>query len=178
MRLNPRSVVSCQLSVVSWSGQSLIEVIVATAIVVGLAISLVTASLVTQRASRSAKNNTQATKLVQQNIEQMRIYRDRKGYQALSPGCFTLDTSSPDPANWSLTVLPTCSGSTVGEPVTLESTQFRRKIAISSASDTVRSITVTVSWSDSGGDQAVSNQTFLTTWCPGAVVPGSPCPTP
>ncbi|OGD94076.1 hypothetical protein A2697_03665 [Candidatus Curtissbacteria bacterium RIFCSPHIGHO2_01_FULL_41_44] len=159
-------------------GQSLIEVIVATTLVVALAVSLVTVSLVTQRTSRSAKNNTQASKLIQQNLEQIRVYRDRKGFSAI-PGsgiCFTLDTSNSDPSNWSFN---TCSGpNATGEPITLENVEFRRKITLASTTANERSITVIVSWVDSGGNQSVSSQTFLTAWCLGVIVPGSPCPTP
>ncbi|MBI3282985.1 hypothetical protein HYZ70_02815 [Candidatus Curtissbacteria bacterium] len=169
MRLNPdvttdRFKSSAQIS--GLLGQSLVEVVVALGVVVALAVALITASLVTQRSSRTAKNNTQATKLVQQNIEQLRVFRDRKGFSALSDGsCHTLDTTNPDPAQWSL---PTCSGAD-GEVVTLSSIDFARKIAISTPAVNKKQIVVTVQWTDSGGLQSVTNTTFLSN-CVGPTV--------
>ena len=64
-------------------GQSLVEVVVSVGIAVMLAISLITTSLITQKSSRAARNNSQATKLVQQTLEQLRVYRDRYGFAAL-----------------------------------------------------------------------------------------------
>lgn len=142
------------------SGQSLVEVVVALGVVVVLAVGLITASLVTQRASRSAQNNTQATKLVQENIEQIRVFRDRKGFTALSDGsCLTLDTINSNPLFWTLAA---CSGATAtGELKTLGNLDFRRKIIISTPSVNKKQIDVTVQWNDSGGLQSVSNRTFL-----------------
>lgn len=141
-------------------GQSLIEVVIALAVVVALAISLVTASLVTQRTSRGATSNTEATKLVQENIEQVRVLRDRAGFAALTPGsCEILDTTNADPSKW---VLVSCSD-TDGEKKTLNGTDFLRKISIADPVPAApkKIVTVTVSWTDSGGIQNVSNTTEL-----------------
>lgn len=150
------------------AGQSLVEVVVALGVVAALAVALVTTSLVTQRTSLQAKNNTQATKLAQQTIEQMRVLRDRKGFDSLSTGsCFTLNTTNSDPAMWTL---PACSGATLnGEVVTLNNTDFRRKIAIATPSGTAnqKQVIVTVEWTDSGGNQKVTNTTILSN-CVGA----------
>lgn len=142
------------------SGQSLVEVVVALGVVVALAVALITTSLVTQRTSRTAQNNTQATKLVQQNIEQVRVFRDRLGFSSLSNGsCLTLNTTNPDPLQWSLS---NCSGPTAGgEVITLGSIDFTRKIAISTPDTNRKQVIVTVSWTDSGGLQSVTNTTFL-----------------
>lgn len=142
------------------SGQSLVEVVVALGIVVALAVALVTTSLVTQRSSKTAQNNTQATKLVGQNIEQMRVFRDRKGFSFLVDGtCFTLNTTNADPALWTL---PVCAGVEAnGEIVTLSNIDFVRKIAITTPTVNKKQIVVTVEWTDSGGLQKVTNTTFL-----------------
>lgn len=144
----------------SHKGQSLVEVVVALGVVVALAVALITTSLVTQRASRSAQNNTQATKLVQQNIEQIRVFRDRKGFSSLTNGsCLTLNTLDADPARW---ILSACSGPTAdGEVVTLGNVDFTRKLAISTPAVNKKQIVVMVLWTDSGGLQSVSNTTFL-----------------
>ena len=151
---------------VSKSGQSLVEVVVALGVVVALAMSLITASLVTQRTSQQAKNNTQATNLVQQNIEQMRVFRDRRGFDVLANGaCWTLTSSDPDPANWSLS-------SSCPESITLSNTVFSRSIVIANgANSNQRVVTVTVTWTDSGGLQTIQNTTVLSN----CLSPGTPC---
>ena len=142
-------------------GQSLIEVVIAMAVIVGLAVALVTTTLVVQKTSRTARNNTQATKLVQQNIEQVRVYRDRKGYASIPDGgsCYTLSSGDPDPLIWFFSASFDClTGS--GQQITLGKTNFDRKIKIETDAS-IKKVTVTVSWTDSGGTQSVSNQTIL-----------------
>lgn len=157
-------------------GQSLIEVVIALAVVVALAISLVTTTLITQKTSRQARNNTEASKLVQQNIEQIRVFRDRKGLTAFPAdgACYVLVTVDPNPSNWSF-------NSGVGicpEVITIDNVAFSRSIQIQTSSTNKKLITVTATWVDSGGTETVKNQTFLTNWCQGQLVGGSPCPSP
>lgn len=147
------------------NGQSLIEVIVSLAVVIVLAISLVTTNLITQKASRSAKNNTQATKLVQENIEQLRILRDRKGFIVLGDGaCMIMSTpNANDPLTWGVT------STGCPQTITLNNTVFSRSISISSTNPGFeKSMTVTVTWVDSSGTQKVENTTFLSN-CVGIV---------
>ena len=151
-------------------GQSLIEVVVALAVVSLLAVALISTSLVTQRTSKAAANDTQATKLVQQNIEQMRVFRDRKGYSALVDGtCYTLIIANvSDPNTWSIAA---CSGGTInGEVITQANVVFTRRIAIATPGGTSnqKRITVTVTWPDQGGTQTVSNVTILSNCISGA----------
>src|SRR5437879_249242 len=97
-----------------FNGQTLIEVIVALGVAVILAVSLITTSLITQKAARSARNNTQATKLAQEYIEQIRVYRDRKGFanafaSVTENVCLKLNTTNPTPENWTLdNISPSC----------------------------------------------------------------------
>ena len=141
-------------------GQSLIEVLVAMAIVALLAISLVTTTLLTQRSARTARNNTQATNLVQQSIERVRVYRDRVGYSALTdtsgPNCVKLVTEA-DPADPSMWVL---SSAGCPETIIFNNTSFNRKIFIQTSSNR-KQITVTVEWQDSSGLQTVKSVTYL-----------------
>ena len=142
-------------------GQSLIEVVIAMAVIVGLAVALVTTTLVVQKASRTSKNNSQATKLVQQNIEQIRILRDRKGFTVLTNNnCWVLiNTTDADPNNWDLATTPSVA---CPELVVLNQVVFNRSLKIEDgANPDQKKITVTVSWTDSGGTQSVSNQTIL-----------------
>ncbi len=165
-------------------GQSLIEVVVALAVVVMLAISLVTTTLLVQKASKNARNSTQATKLVQQNIEQVRIFRDRNsgGFDALpSSGCYWINTAGADPATWSLIALSSCLSTppTGAEVLSLNNTTFSRWLAFTAPTSTEKTLTVTVSWVDSSGVQQVSNSTFLSKPCTGQIGAGggaTPCP--
>jgi len=162
MKANRNTIFNFQFSIFNWRAQSLIEVVVAMAVITGLAIALVTMSLFSQKTAREATNTTQASKLAQENIEQVRIFRDRQGYSAfssVSDGCHTLGTSNPDPSTWSFSPSFDCLTGT-GETKTLDKTDFYRKIKIESVSAT-KKVTVTVSWTDSSGTQKVTNTTLL-----------------
>lgn len=155
----------CQLS----KGQSLVEVVIALGVVVVLAVSLVAASLVTQRSARSAKNNTQATKLVQQGIENLRIFRDRQGFSALAnDNCWVLiNTSDTDVGNWKLANTPSAP---CPESILLAETTFRRSIKIENgANSNQKKVTVEVTWVDSSGIQKVTNVTNLSNCVTGSV---------
>lgn len=150
---------------VKTDGQSLVEVVVALGVVVALAISLVTASLLTQRTSRTATNNTQATKLVEESIEQMRVFRDRKGFSALPSGAagnttyWCLNTTNADPATWTINSSPAV---TCPETKPLNQTSFMRSINIADGANVnQKKVTVTVTWTDSSGVQTVQNDTVL-----------------
>lgn len=162
-------------------GQSLVEVVVSLAVVILLAVSLVSTSIFVQKASKSAQNNTQASKLVQQNIEQIRIFRDRNanGFDALpSSGCRVLVATDSNPANWSLSSLASCDTPPPGaEVVALNNTTFNRWLSFASPNSNEKSVTVTVSWTDSSGLQSVANATFLSRPCTGQIGgSASPCP--
>lgn len=163
MRLSPRPVYSSpasrgeQLTVHSLSGQSLVEVVVALGVVVALAMALITASLVTQRASRTAQSSTQATKLVQQNIERLRVFRDRNGFDQLANGTYRcIGDTDLDPSNWVLEGIPAnCPA------ISLGNVDFTSEITISTPQVNKKQVVVRVQWADSGGIQSVTNTTFL-----------------
>lgn len=142
-------------------GQSLIEVIVSVGIAVILAIALISAGLISNKAARSARNNTQATKLTEQAIEQIRVFRDRQGYGALTnePTCYLINMPGADPATWTLTT------SGCPQTITQGNVDFSRKLTIvDGASANTKLITATVTWADSGGTQTVTSQTILSLW--------------
>jgi len=158
-----------------FSGQTLIEVVVSIGIAVLLAISLITTSLITQKSSRSARNNSQATKLVQQTLEQLRIFRDRHPPDdpivddaleflpnAPTATCYSLDATSNIPDNWTLN---SASCSTT-QTITLDNTNFNRKIEMinQGLNAEKRLITITISWDESGQTRSVKSQTFLGLW--------------
>lgn len=158
-------------------GQSLIEVIIGVGVAVMLAISLITTSLITQRTARSARNNTQATKLAQEYIEQIRVFRDRKGFSALSDGdCLIIvKGSTPEiPDTWSLSntnCQPLPGEDKDGEKITLNGVKFYKSVKIvpEAGSPTIkRTITVTIRWNETSGENSgekvVNSQTILTRW--------------
>lgn len=161
------------------NGQSMIEVVVGIAVVVVLAISLITTTLITQKTASSAKNNSQATKLAQQSIEQVRIFRDRKGFNLLptTNGCYNLNVSDTNPSLWTFSALYDCTSGTA-EPITLDNIIFSRKIQFAYVSSTQKNVVVTVTWTESAGQQSVVNTSLITSWCAGQIVAGSPCPSP
>lgn len=164
-------------------GQSMIEVVIGIAVVVVLAISLITTTLITQKTATSAKNNSQATKLAQQTSEQIRIYRDRNGFNLLpsDPSCFWLNLNNrpDDPTKWGFSAAFDCSGDANAESIKLDNVNFYRKIQIVSKSSTERETTVTVTWTESAGAQSVIHKSLISAWCSGEIVAGpSPCPTP
>ena len=158
------------------SGQSLIEVVIAVGVVVALALSLVTTSLLTQKTSRGARNNIQATKLVQQSIEQVRVFRDRNNLGSFPADgtCYKLVVTDPNPQIWNFV-----SGAVnCPESIAFNNVTFSRTIAVSTVNASKKLIAVSVSWTDSSGTQTVQNQTYLTSWCQGQIVGGLPCPSP
>ena len=146
-------------------GQSLIEVVVSIGIAVMLAISLITTSLITQKSSRSARNNSQATKLVQETMEQLRVFRDRKGFDQLPNSgttvCVDLNADSTEPLDWTLQPIGPCP---ILETIPLNNTNFDRKIEIINDGANKRLITLTISWDESGQTRSVKSQTFLGLW--------------
>lgn len=141
------------------AGQSLIEVVIALGIVVVGVVALVSTTIFTQKTARSANAQTQATKLAEESLEQIRVLRDRKGYGFLDTTslCKVIDSSLPDPNNWQLNncVSP-------GQTIVLDNISFARMIVISEITPGVKKMaTVTVSWQESGGGRSVKNSTFL-----------------
>lgn len=137
-------------------GQSLLEVVVAMGLVIVAVVALVSTTIFTQKAARSANAQTQATKLAEESIEQIRVIRDRRDFDYLPIGlCFVLNATDPDPNVWSL--------STCGTPpsVTLGNTVFTRSIVVDSVTASKKKVTVSVSWLESGGTRKVENVTFF-----------------
>jgi len=166
------------------TGQSMIEVVIDIAVVVVLAISLITTTLITQKTATSAKNNSQATKLAQQTSEQIRVFRDRNGFNLLPSDptrCFWLNLNNgpDDPAKWEFSSAFDCSTNANAESIKPDNVNFYRKIQIVNKSSTNKETTVTVTWTESAGTQSVVHKSLISAWCSGEIVAGpSPCPTP
>ncbi len=179
MRRRYSSISNIQYPISNKSGQSLIEVLVAFTVSVLIGIALITASLATQKASISARNASQGTKLAQEYLEQIRVIRDIQGYNNTTrfndSACRIINNSSNiDPKTWDLA---NCSGS--GEVLPpLSNTTFTRKIAVSGSSVNSAPVVVTVTWTEGTNTRTATAQTVISLWCPGNVtgVNASPCP--
>lgn len=156
------------------TGQSLIEVLIAFAITVIIGVGLISANLVTQRASTSARNNTQATKLAQEYVEKIRLFRDVNGYAQLpttTNGCHKLsDHENDDVSTWSIVgtgaFIP-CTGELKdGEVVKLPEFKsvFYRDFQITGYSATQMTVLVNVSWTEGINTKVVTVETKLTNW--------------
>lgn len=182
-RLETRITGNWFLGTGNYFGQSMIEVVVGIGVATLLSVALISTTLYTQKLSRSAKNNTQATKLAQESIEKVRIFRDRKlnGFTALpSSGCATLDSTNADPGVWTLpTFLPCPPPLTAGvtpsgvQPVILDQVTFIRWLQFGSPTDSVdrKSVTVYVGWQEATSWQLVTNTTFLSNAFTGQIGP-------
>ncbi len=163
MRKRYKEVTGYRLQVTGFFGQSLIEVVISIAIAAILAISLISTTLITQKTSQSAKNNTEATKLALELTEQLRILRDRQGYDSIQAGDCRLNSTSPDISNWDS--LNTGCGN---DDVVLGTTIFDRSYSvfeISTVPDPERKlITVTISWDEPGGEKQVTHDTIFSNW--------------
>lgn len=147
------------------AGQSLIEVVVSVGIAVILAVSLITTSLISQKSARIAKRNTQATKIAQETTEQVRVFRDRKGFEALPKTlCYKLSRKSPDDVfTWEF--LPVvCADKDTWQPVDSDKVTFFQKIEFNGKDDDNKLVTVSIGWDEPEGFKFVSSQTILSRW--------------
>jgi type II secretory pathway pseudopilin PulG len=157
-------------------GQSLLEVLTALGVAAVVIVALSILAVSSLRNAQHARSQTEATKFVNEGIEQVRTVRDQKGWNAFGGytinSCYVVDTTvSP----WSLTnnggVVVCGSG---GEPI--GSTQFKREIKLEDANLSGgtpgcstgpcpgRKITVSVFWTDSFGLNTSQASTVLTEW--------------
>ncbi|MBI4037895.1 hypothetical protein HY382_02525 [Candidatus Curtissbacteria bacterium] len=152
-------------------GQSMIEVVVGVGVAVLLGVSLITTTLITQRTARSARNNTQASKLVQGYTEKMRIIRDRQGFDTLTAkvnsannaACSYINDADTNITLWFLVSCPDPRG----YPLTLDKTTFYQKVKINGAlplSGDKVDFLIAVEWDEQGAAKKIESQAFLTRW--------------
>jgi|SRR3989338_1164753 len=158
MRKNYRQVSGFRFQVLDSLGQSLIEVVISIAIAAILAISLITTTLITQKTSQSAKNNTEATKLAQEWVEQLRVFRDRHDFADLDTNACRLDTSKPKPDEWAL------GGQVCPVDVVLGTVTFHRLLIIEDLDPNKKLVTILVTWEESGGQKEVKHETIFSNW--------------
>ncbi len=139
-------------------GQSMVEAVVVIGVVVMLVTGLVTATTTTLRSGQMSKSRVQALRYAKEGLEVVRIIKD---------------------ADWNLipqTSKQYCLGkgeqALVNESLpcakTIDNT-YSRTVAFAdsgacTAASSCRSVTVTVTWSESGQDKSVALTSFLTNW--------------
>ena len=147
------------------AGQTLVEILVAVAMVVLVLVAVVGRSVDSVRNSIFSRNQILATRFAQEGVEWTRSQRDRLGWNAL------VSALDSDPVTYCVLALTdsienltsgTCSSVILG-------TIFNREVFIdyedepNPPGDYV-DITVTVSWSDQVGDHASELGTRLSQW--------------
>ncbi len=161
-------------------GQSLIEVLIAFGVSVLIGVALITASLATQKAAQGARNQSQATKLAQEYMEQTRAIRDVNGYGGSglqvpnpSPACYTLNTADlQNPSGWTMSSIacpapPAFTGANI--PVGTDKTTFYRWITITTIDTLKEKVAVDVSWAEGTNTRNVHTESIFSAWCPGSI---------
>jgi len=136
----------------SRSGQSLIEVVVATGIAMLILVALVAGAMTAVRNSQFSRTKARAMQLSQEAIEWIRGERE-KGWSEFTDnsGTFCLD-------GLSFTKNRACS---LSEKIF---NQFTRQAVLVKESDEKIKVTITTSWTDSNGEHSEEIITYLTRW--------------
>jgi Tfp pilus assembly protein PilV len=135
------------------SGQSLIEVLTALAVVLLVIIALIRATTTSMKGSDFAKTQSSATSYGQEAIEWIRAERD-KNWDNLADGTYCLKSSPIE--SWP-------SQGDCGDEDYLEGTKFKRRATLTKEGEKVK-IEVIVGWQDSSGDHQSQLSTYLTNW--------------
>ncbi len=163
------------LFIVNNRGQTLIEVLIASAIVVLISVSLISASLISVKDSRFSQNQSIASELSQKMIEEVRAERDRRitaddwtGFNALAGACYGF---SGTPADFNLTVAVSCAS--LPAAVNIDNTDFYPKARIERINTNLGQYAVcvyaTVRFDDATGARYSKKKTILTDWTQGSL---------
>ena len=142
------------------NGQSLFEVILATAITAIVLIVIVSVSTSSVKISSSSRDNAQANRYAQEATEWLRSQRDA------SWSDFT--TAAGASATYCINSLNFSTSGSCSAGGVISGTIFSREVTFSFvttnvANDTVE-VNVVVSWTDSSGTHSVSSSTLFTDW--------------
>jgi type II secretory pathway pseudopilin PulG len=157
-------------------GQTLLEVLTALGVAVVVIVALSILAVSALRNAQHAKAQAEATKFVNEAIEEVRAVRDQRGWSTFSSfsvtppdNCYSVTSSTP---------LNLVSVSCGGSPI-VGSTQFTREIKLDGKDVTGgpsepgcpigntcpgRMITVSVFWTDAYGSNTSQATTILTEW--------------
>lgn len=138
------------------NGQSLIETVIAIAVVVLIVSGLVIAVISSMRSAQSSRARSLATKLTQDGIESIRNLRDSgwanfiDSYTSFDEWCLGTD-GIPSP--------PDCTD------ITISNLHFTRTALIENSGQDQVTVTVRVTWKDgSTTDRQSKASTYLTKW--------------
>lgn len=141
----------------SQSGQSLIEVLTALAVVLLVIIALIRATTTSMKGSDFAKTQSMATSYGQEAIEWIRAERD-KSWDNLADGTYCLKSSPIE--SWP-------GQGVCGDDDYLEGTKFKREAILATIITpevTKVQVDVIVGWQDSSGEHQSQLTTYLTNW--------------
>jgi Tfp pilus assembly protein PilV len=144
------------------SGQSIVETVIAAALISVTIITALSLSVYSQKQSTYAKNLVEASKYAAQGADWLRAQRALLGWDgmAASSGTYCLNTIPTAPNDFTSLSSGSCSPNTY-----IDSTIYTRQINVdnSRASSGSIKITVTVIWTDSTS-HATSLEAELTKW--------------
>lgn len=128
-------------------GQSIVETVIASALISMAILAALSLSLNSQKASTYAKNSAEATKYTSQASDWLRTERNSLGWSTLAaaPGTYCLNTIPSAPNDFTNLSLGNCAADTY-----IPQTIFTRQITVDSstaASGTIK-ITITLSWQE------------------------------
>jgi Tfp pilus assembly protein PilV len=144
------------MKIKSTSGQSLIEVLTALAVVLLVLVALIRATTISMRSGGVSKAQAQATGYAQEAIEWIRAERD-KDWDEVSTrvGTFCLNL---EPLDWPLTAGDCSDFGLAG--------RFKREATLTSVGGAGNQVEVkvVVSWQEAGGEHQSVLTTYLTNW--------------
>ena len=142
----------------STSGQSLIEVLTALAVVLLVIVALIRATTISMRSSGFSKAQAQATAYAQEAIEWIRAERDKdwNGISSRAGLTFCLNSES---LSWSAEGVCPADDYLLGG-------RFKREATLTNIGGTGNQIEVEVivSWQEAGGEHHSQVNTYLTNW--------------
>lgn len=155
-------------------GQSLIEVVIATAVIILLATGLIAGTTAALKANISARARSEATKLVQEGLEEARHDRDSgwqafQGYTATyNPAYYCLpstNTFTPTGGNGNPNTDTTLCAANVLVTVGSGNISYRRYATFEWDNTNQRMrVSVMVKWLESGTERTSQAETYLTQW--------------
>jgi Tfp pilus assembly protein PilV len=146
------------MKIKSTSGQSLIELLTALAVVLLVIVALVRATTISLRSSSFSKAQSQATAYAQEAIEWVRAERD-KDWDEFSTRAGVTFCLNSEPVSWLSEGICSADDYTLGG-------RFKREATLTSVDGEVNQVEVrvVVSWLESGGEHQSQITTYLTNW--------------
>ena len=138
-------------------GETLIEIVLAIGLAVMVLFALVVLGSSSIKTGTSSSRRSVAEKLSSSGIEAIRYLRDTNGFDNLSNGCYKID---PDQ------IVDNLACDTWDALTLADGSKYDRKIEVAdyAGSSTMKKVTATSKWVESGGDKQVVISTVLTKW--------------